>query len=119
MKLKPIVSLEEIPMHSDEIRKAHVVAAFMMTARRYFGLAPAAQSTVRRGGPYGRLRPVFRSLLVVGSLGTALAQPVFAMETMRSATTHGAAKKSAPKRETASPGVPGVPARTEDESSRG
>ncbi len=106
-------------MHSDEIRKAHVVATFMMTARRYFGLAPAAQSMVRRGGPYGRLRPVFRSLLVIGSLGSVLAQPVFAMETMRSATTHGAAKKSAPKREAASPGLPGVPVRTEEEFSRG
>lgn len=117
MKLKVIVSLEEIPMQPDEIRKAHVVATFMMTARSYFGLAPVA-SMSRRGGPYGRLRPIFRSLLVVGSLGGVLAQPVFAMETMRSVTTHGAAKKSAPKRETASTGVTGALARAE-ESSRG
>ncbi len=119
MKLKPIVSLEENPMQSDEIRKAHVVSTFLMTARRYFGLAPAAQSMARRGGPYGRLRPVFRSLLVAGSLGTVLAQPVFAMETMRSYTTHGATKKSAPKRETASPGMPGALVSAEEESSRG
>jgi len=93
-KLKSIVSLEEIPMQSDEVRQARVVTDFMMVARCYFGMAPAAQPMLRRGGPYGRLRPVFRSLLVVGSLGTALAQPVFALETMRSTGLDNATSNS-------------------------
>lgn len=85
-------------MHSDEIRQARVVADFMMAARRYLGLASAAQPALRQRGPHGQLRPMLRSLLVLGSLGTVLAQPVFAMETMRPANVRETSDSS-PKRE--------------------
>lgn len=102
-------------MQSDDIRQAHAVVDFMAAARRYFGLAPAAPSMSRRGGPYARLRPVFRSLLVVGSLGTVLAQPVFAMETMRSASARDVAKSST-KREASTLWVGGALAPAEKPS---
>lgn len=85
-------------MQSHEILQTHVVADFLTAARRYFGVMPAVSAMARRDGPYARLRPVFRSLLVAGSLGTVLAQPVFALETMRPASARDAAK-SAAKRE--------------------
>jgi len=94
-------------MQCDEIQQARVVEAFMMAARRYFGLAPAAPSVFRRRGPYSPLRPIFRSLLVVGSLGTVLAQPGFAMETMRPSGERDTTKSS-PKREMSAVSMPTV-----------
>lgn len=70
-------------MQSDEIEQKRIVADFLIAARRYFGLEQVAPPA-RSARPFVQLRPMLRSLLVVGSLGTVLGQPVFAMETMRS-----------------------------------
>lgn len=90
-------------MQSDEIQQARVVADFLMAARRYFGLALAEQPGLRRRVPYFQLRPCLRSLLVLGSLGTVLAQPVFAMETMRSANERETATSSSKREVSALP----------------
>ncbi len=86
-------------MQSNEILQARVIANFLQLARQTFGL-PARAPVVRT--PLGRLRPMLRSLLVAGSLGTALAQPALASDTPRLPAERDTAKSSA-KRETASP----------------
>lgn len=97
-------------MQSAEIQQARVVANFLMAARRHFGLALAVPPTIRQRGPFGQLRPVIRSLLVAGSLGTVLAQPVFAQETFRPANERETVRNSS-KREVSAPLVPPVAAR--------
>ena len=56
----------------------HILTAFFSASRRHFGLAPAPPP--HRGQQPDRLRPMLRSLALIGSLGTALAQPVLAAE---------------------------------------
>jgi hypothetical protein len=56
----------------------HIIAAFLKASRQHFGLAPVP-ATNRVPQP-GRLRPVIRSLALIGSLGAALAQPALATE---------------------------------------
>ncbi len=83
-------------MQSNEIQQARVVADFLLTARNYLGLPPAVSATPY--SPFSRLRPMLRSLLVAGSLGTALAHPVFAVETQRPPAEREAPRSNA-KRE--------------------
>lgn len=64
-------------MPSNETFRVRVVADFLMTARRHFGLPATAPRNIRPT-PLSRLRPMLRSLLVAGSLGTVLTQPTFA-----------------------------------------
>ena len=63
----------------------HSLTAFLRTSRRHFGLTPAP-ATHRRQQP-DRLRPMLRSLALIGSLGTALAQPALATEAGDAAQT--------------------------------
>lgn len=56
----------------------HSLTAFLRTSRRHFGLDPAPAT--RRGQQPDRLRPMLRSLALIGSLGTALTQPALATE---------------------------------------
>ena len=86
-------------MQSNEILQARVVADFLLTARRYLGLPPAV--SMAPSSPFRRLRPMLRSLLVAGSLGTALAHPAFAVETLRPPAEREA-PRSAAKRESTS-----------------
>ncbi len=86
-------------MQSNEILQARVVAEFLLAARRYLNLPPAASAVP--SNPFRRLRPALRSLLVAGSLGTALAHPAFAIETLRPPTERET-PRSAAKRESPS-----------------
>ena len=56
----------------------HILTAFLRTSRQHFGLAPTP--TILRARQPDRLRPMLRSLALIGSLGTALAQPALAAE---------------------------------------
>lgn len=67
-------------MPNNETLQAHVIAGFLMTARHHFGLSSVAPSNIRLPTPLSRLRPMLRSLLVVGSLGTVMTPPTFAAE---------------------------------------
>ncbi|WP_412480102.1 hypothetical protein [Azonexus sp. IMCC34839] len=87
-------------MQSNEILQARVVADFLLTARRYLNLPPAASAV--SSNPFRRLRPALRSLLVAGSLGTALAHPAFAIETLRPPAERETPRNTA-KREISAP----------------
>ena len=87
-------------MQSNETLQAQVVADFLLAARRYLNLPPAAPAL--SGSPLRRLRPMLRSLLVASSLGATLAHPSFAIEALRSPTEREAPRSTA-KREGASP----------------
>ena len=63
----------------------HSLTAFLRTSRRHFGLTPAPAT--HRGQQPDRLRPMLRSLALIGSLGTALAQPALAAETSKADMT--------------------------------
>jgi len=69
-------------MPSNETFRVRVVADFLLTARHHFDLPAAAPHNIRRPTPLSRLRPMLRSLLVAGSLGTVLTQPTFAAESV-------------------------------------
>ena len=56
----------------------HILTAFLSTSRQHFGLVPTP--TILRARQPDRLRPMLRSLALIGSLGTALAQPALAAE---------------------------------------
>ena len=81
-------------MQSNEIVQARLVADFLTVARLHFGLPSAAPSNIRVPAPFGRLRPMLRSLLVIGSLGTLLMQPTFAIDTLRPITERDTQKNS-------------------------
>ena len=81
-------------MQNNEILRARVVANFLLTARRHFGLPSAVPSSIRVPAPLSRLRPLLRSLLVVSSLGTLLTQPSFAIDTLRPFSERDTAKNS-------------------------
>ena len=100
-------------MQSNEILQARVVADFLLAARRYLNLPPAVSAVP--SNPFRSLRPMLRSLLVAGSLGTALAHPAFAVETLRPPAERET-PRSAAKRETMSPAAALVAAPSETPS---
>lgn len=65
-------------MQNNETFPQQVIDNLLHRTRSYFGLAPSIAST-----PSGaqRMPTALRSLLAIGSLGTALASPAFALNT--------------------------------------
>jgi len=58
------------------------INSFLSTSRLYLRLHARHAS---QSPPSLRLRPIWRSLMIVGSIGTVLGQPVFAADTLRMA----------------------------------
>lgn len=58
------------------------IHSFLSTSRNYLRLHARHTS---QSPPSPRLRPTWRSLMIVGSIGTALGQPVFATDTLGTA----------------------------------
>lgn len=72
-------------MPSDRL-SIHRIAVFLQASRQHLGLTPAS-SAAPCPPEAGRLQPMLRSLALIGSLGTALAQPALATETSQADMT--------------------------------
>lgn len=65
----------------------HIIAAFLTASRQHFGLTTLRPAAASSPAKPGRLRPMLRSLALIGSLGTALAQPALAAQAGEAAMT--------------------------------
>lgn len=105
-------------MQRDENILPRTLSDFLLASRRYFGLpAITAPSSLRHSGVTQRLQPMLRSLLIIGSLGTTLAQPAMANDTTRPAEGREAVKK-ATKRDNASDTAPSASMRNKNSHPR-